>query len=128
MNQFDILTSEWWEPVLAAWNAESGNHRFLAGAGIVRFGIIDNDDLFYVFWDDIGTAAISHRVNPNEVYKLTFRASADNWSSFIRGEFRSALGVLSGKICFEGSYGFAIRFSSGFDRLAEITRSVHSTD
>jgi putative sterol carrier protein len=105
--------------VLAAWNISPERH-VLAGAGTLCFKVLNSDSLpVYIRWDDNGYATrISEGTEPMVAPSLS--ASASDWIEFMKGQFTAAIGVIKGRIRYDGPLRAILPYSHAFNTLASV--------
>jgi hypothetical protein len=115
------FTEQWWDQLIRAWNA-SPHRTLLAGLGTVAF-IIEEDGATpaLVDWDDRG---IANRLVELPTEAPCFRASRQNWLSFIQGEFEATTGLLQGYLEFRGTLSRVVPYSLAFNQLAAVARTL----
>lgn len=102
-----------------AWNKSKHRSR-LAGFGPCCFAVEGEPSRqLCLDWDEDGVVSrVEDRRWP------TFSASLDEWSSFIAGEFPAALGLLSGRLRYNGRIGAIVRYSLAFNDLPAVARTI----
>ena len=115
----DLFGPDWWDKVLAAWNA-SGCRHSLGGFGLSSFRVSDMDvERIWVYWDAEGNAS---RESAGATDVPTFSASRRDWLDFIDGRFTATAGVLRRRLHLEGSFRQVLPYTKAFNNLARVAR------
>jgi len=116
-----FLSFLWWDRVVNAWN--SGPYvRSLAGLGCVYFQVLDEDiQPVCIEWDASGYA---RRLQGHDGDGPCFSATIINWRRFVDGEFKAVLGVLQGRIRYQGDLLDIMPYAQAFDDFARIAHRV----
>jgi len=114
-----LYDTEWWQKVLDDWNQSESKNKF-SNLGCVKFEFLEADiPPVVITWDSLGNGEI----NFDKIENINcFSATIKNWTAFINGEFKATMGVLQGKIKFDGNVFKILPFTNSFNKLAEISK------
>ena len=115
-----FFSPDWWDQVIAAWNA-SPHTDSLAGLGAITFKILDEEAAACLEWDAAGQA---RRLEAPAEGAPGLGATREHWRQYIAGEFKAAVGVMTGKLKFEGNMAALLPFAEGVQQFVEISREA----